>query len=74
MIDDEDVAEAIPVLIKIELRYLKQSFEGLKSSVDRVLNDHETRIRELNDGRMMLIGAAAAAGAIGGILMRLIFK
>ncbi len=79
MIDDEEsqTIEGLPLtsfLVRAELRFLKQSFDGLKFSVDKVLDDHEKRIRDLNDAKMYFLGAAIMCGALGGVIYKILFK
>ena len=66
--------EASPDITRLELRHLRQSMDGLKTSVDKVLDDHEKRIRQLNDARLYLLGAATMFGAIGGFLYKMLSK
>jgi hypothetical protein len=70
----EEDNEISPDITRLELRHLRQSMDGLKSSVDKVLDDHEKRIRQLNDARMYMIGAAVMCGALGGLLFKILFK
>lgn len=83
--DNDDEMEGLShsnaQLLRQELRYLRQNYQGLKVAVDRVLDDHEERIRALNvkvgeleNQKYLVIGAGAVIGWLGSVLLRLFIK
>jgi hypothetical protein len=77
----EGLSHSNAQLLRQELRYLRQNYQGLKLAVDRVLDDHETRIRalhakigELENQKYLVIGGGAVLGWLGSVLMRLFIK
>lgn len=81
--DDEaqDLDHGSARLMQQELRYLRQNYQGLKISVDKILDDHEDRIRllnirigELENQKYLVIGGGAVIGWLGSVLMRLFIK
>lgn len=70
----DDVDHGSARLMQQELRYLRQNFQGLKIAVDKVLDDHEQRIRALEFRVWLAIGGGAVIGWLGSVAVRLIVK
>lgn len=69
--DDEtqDLDHGSARLMQQELRYLRQNYQGLKVAVDKILDDHEGRIRglgkqvaDLENQKYLVIGAGGRCG------------
>lgn len=74
--DDEgqDIDHSSARLMQQELRYLRQNFQGLKSAVDKVLDDHEQRLRAMEFRVWLAIGGGAVIGWLGSVALRLVVK
>ncbi len=82
--DDEEqdgVDHTSARLLQQELRHMRNTYTGLKNAVDAILDDHEKRIRsmddrinELNNQKYMILGGGAVAGWIFSVVLRLFFK
>lgn len=67
--DDQELKQ-VARLVQQELRYLRQGYQGLKVAVDKVLDDHEQRIRQLEFRIWFAIGGGAVLGWLGSVLLR----
>lgn len=72
--DEQDLDHGSARLMQQELRYLRQNYQGLKVAVDKVLDDHEQRIRLLEFRVWLAIGGGAVVGWLGSVAIRLIVK
>lgn len=68
-------------LLQQELRHMRDTYKGLKLAVDDVLEDHETRIRglqdqivEINNQKYLILGGGAVVGWLGNVLLRIFLK
>lgn len=60
--------------LQTELRYMRRSYEGLKIAVDKILDDHEKRIRTVEKNLWIAVGGGAVIGWLGSVLIRFIIK
>lgn len=57
-------------LVQQEMRHMRDSYTGLKEAVDRILNDHENRIRALEFRVWLAIGGGGVLGWLGSVAFR----
>jgi hypothetical protein len=72
--EDEEQGYATALVLQTELRNLRNSFNGLKTAVDKVLDDHEDRIRNIEFRIWLAIGGGAVVGWLGSVALRAFIK
>jgi hypothetical protein len=66
------------LIVKRDMKYIREDIDGMTKKLDqtapiRMFEDHEQRIRILENFRWWILGAAAAAAFGGGFVARLIW-
>lgn len=76
-----DVQDPSSYSISQDVRYLRDNFNSLKVAIDKVLDDHEDRLRDLqlqvtdlNNQKFLIIGAGAVIGWLGSLVLRMFVK
>lgn len=72
--EQQDIEHGSARLMQQELRYLRGNYQGLKTAVDKILDDHEQRLRNVERNIWLAIGGGAVVGWLGSVVIRMMAK